>query len=305
MNRTLVTVALLLAACGPDDTPEVEVPSWAHVAPKQIAEAKKHGVTVAFENDLGMRFVLIPAGTFLMGEAGEPAQDPDHAPLHDVTLTRSFYVSIYEVTNEQFAAYAPSHDSGSREGKPLNGPHQPVAGVTWDEARVFAGWLTGRDPQREYLLPAEAEWERACRAGTTTRYAFGDTLSRTHAHFGASTCADLPDGEPEPPHHSLLVGSFPANAWGVYDMHGNVWEWCLDFLAPVGTELQVDPLALHWHEEQRGVRVVRGGSWDDGAITDFRAPEYVRSAERNGRSWWHRCLDVGIRLVSPLPGPGE
>ncbi len=122
-------------------------PSWATLASVQIAEAKKHEVPVAFENDLGMRFVLIPAGTFLMGSPEEEIGRGNERE-HEVTLTRPFYMQVTEVTNKQYRRFCPAHDSTKYRRKTLNGDLQPVVKVTWQEAKEFARWASERSGSR-------------------------------------------------------------------------------------------------------------------------------------------------------------
>jgi len=278
----VVLLALLgVAACGDETKPPAAPtpPSWAKVAPEQIAEAKKHGVPVAFENDLGMRFVLIPAGTFLMGspedEEGrahyeiaqaEEWRGDDEGPQHDVKLSH-FYMAVTEVTNAEYRRFKADHASGVATG----GDDQPVAEVSHEDATAFVKWLSGRGDHGVYRLPTEAEWEYACRAGTKTRFWSGDDetdLARVGWYLANSS---------RRPH---AVGQKPANRWGLRDMHGNVWEWCQD---------------THGPYDRR--RVLRGGSWDS------PDSKYARSASRTSGLPGHRDDSIGFRLLSPLPEP--
>ena len=154
VTAVLLLLTLLLLACGPDDAPPIEVPPWAKVAPEQIAEAKKHGVPVAFESDLGMRFVLIPAGTFLMGAPeGEerhthPLGWPEDEHQHEVTLSRPFYMQITEVTNDQYRRHMEDHRSLVTTGRSqlsagshyLDGGDQPVTRLSWNAVAAFSSW---------------------------------------------------------------------------------------------------------------------------------------------------------------------
>jgi formylglycine-generating enzyme required for sulfatase activity len=192
------------------------------------------------------------------------------------------------VTNAQFRRKEPRHDSVGSQGHTTNEDEHPVVRVSWDAASTFATWLTGRNTARSYRLPTEAEWEYACRAGSTTRYHFGDDAEELPAYAWFS----LNSGETTHP-----VAGLAPNAWGLYDVHGNVWEWCLDGYAPYpsrATEALVDPGG----EEDSGERALRGGCWSNGTRD-------VRSAHRFG--YEPRCFDtaLGFRLVSPLPEPSE
>jgi formylglycine-generating enzyme required for sulfatase activity len=174
MRRIIaLLVSLLAGSCGGKDAPpaspatqappaqaatEYPVPSWAKVAPEQIEAAKAAGVPVAFENSIGMRFVLIPAGTFMMGSQEDEAGRDDDETLHEVMLTRPFYLGETEVTNAQYAMARPHHASGQVGRHRFDGDDQPACGVSWDDATSFARWLTRREANNLYRLPTEAEW---------------------------------------------------------------------------------------------------------------------------------------------------
>jgi len=324
VKRVAVAVVLLallgVAACGDDDHPVPAPPPWAKIAPEQIAEAKKHGVPVAFENTFGMRFVLIPAGTFLMGspetEWPGPA-DPEHhkieQPQHGVTLTQSYYLSIHELTNGQYRKMKPSHKSVSDGDRDL----QPVVLVNHAEAGAFAAWLSRRDGEREYRLPTEAEWERSCRGGSSTPFAFGETIRPDQANYCdfleyGEAKADVWNGSAEYRMKPMPVGRLARNAWGIYDMHGNVAEWCADWFGPYPNEAVTDPIGPPETEapvlvfvtfgasprkRSSQARVVRGGAWDSD-------PSGLRSACRTYEPPDLRVARVGFRLVSPLPEKG-
>ncbi|MBL9088434.1 MAG: formylglycine-generating enzyme family protein, partial [Planctomycetia bacterium] len=175
----ILAAALALPACGREGHPSSDpkgvspsVPPWAKVAPIQVEAAKRAGVPVAFQNAIGMRFVLIPEGTFTMGDA-ESEPRPDEVP-HKVTLTKSYYMAITETTNFEYRKFKAAHDSRDFQGDGLNADAQPVAEVSYNDAIEFARWLSSQDPAHVYRLPTEAEWEYACRAGTTSRYWWGD-----------------------------------------------------------------------------------------------------------------------------------
>ena len=329
VKRVAVAVLLLallgVASCG-DDEPEsaVEVPAWAKVAPEQIAEAKKYGVPVAFENDIGMRFVLIPAGTFLMGQPDGTPRASRAQPQHEVILTRPLYVQTTELTNEVYRRFRPKHSpeavrrrgprtqwgrgttlrvpkhmttfgGSGKYGAELDEPGQPVTCVSWHEAMSFAAWLTADEGLRLYRLPTEAEWEYACRAGTTTAYAFGETLTRDQARFGSDRGFEGSAG----PRRAIgvgEVGNYPPNAWGLHDMHGNVSEWCADWFGEYVPSPATNPTGPH----EGDLRVIRGGCASTLA-------GHLGSAER-----WMRPPDyrtglghLGFRLVSPLPEPSK
>lgn len=270
------------------------VPGWAKVAPEQIAAARKHGIPVAFENDLGMRFVLIPAGTFSMGSpSGEDGRDKDENP-HEVTVSRPYYMSIHEVTNRQCRAWRPTHDSGSYDEHSLNGDDQPGVPIDWGDAAEYAMWLTDRDPKHAYRLPTEAEWERACRAGTRTAYCFGDRIEDLPRYGNFSDVNDPTGAEREDldDGHAVTapVGSYRPNRWGLYDLHGNAWEWCSDWYAAYPPTAITNPQG----PTSGTVRVYRGGCWR-------WFPKFARSAKRRNYTFEAQMRDIGFRLVSPLP----
>lgn len=229
-----------------------------------------------FTNSIEMEFVLIPAGSFQMGadKSFEEASD-DETPRHQVTLSNPFYMGKYEVTQEQWAALMTGNPSK------FKGRTRPVEQVSWNDAQKFIAALNKKEG-KSYRLPTEAEWEYAVRAGTKTAYSFGDDknmLSRYAWWDGNSGRETHP------------VGQLAANAWGLYDMHGNVWEWCQDWYGEkyYGSSLATDPLGPSTYS----YRVLRGGSWGNG-------PGYLRSASRNGNSPGHAAADLGFRLVLPI-----
>ena len=233
--------------------------------------------------DLGgevkMEFVLIPAGEFLMGSP-DSDQDAlsDEKPQHAVRITRPFYLGKYEVTQEQWQAVLGANPSD------FQGAKNPVDRVTWADCQVFLAALNassvgGKD---RFALPTEAQWEYACRAGTTARFSAGDdvgTLDQEGWYRANSGGQTHPVGEKRP------------NAWGLCDMHGNVWEWCADWLdwKYYSNSPAVDPMgpALPpW-------RIFRGGGWDSGAA-------FCRSASRLANQPDYRIHALGLR-VSLVP----
>lgn len=270
------------------------VPGWAKVAPEQIAEAQKRGVPVAFENDIGMRFVLIPAGTFLMGSPrAEEGRDEDEI-LHEVTISRPYYMSVHEVTNRQYRAWKSGHEAGSYDEHSLNGDDQPAVPIDWDDAVGFAAWISDRDPGRAYRLPTEAEWERGCRAGAGSAYCFGDRIEELPRYGNFSDMNDPTGAERDDLDDGYAVtapvGSYLPNRWGLYDMHGNAWEWCSDWYAAYPSAAVTDPQG----PISGTVRVYRGGCWR-------WFPKFARSAMRRHYTFEAQMRDCGLRLASPLP----
>jgi formylglycine-generating enzyme required for sulfatase activity len=294
----LSLVSVLLAACGDEPAPAIDIPSWAKVAPEQIAEAEKHGVPVAFENDIGMRFVLIPAGTFMMGSPEDEEGRDDDETQHEVTISKPFYMMITEVTNGQYRRFEPDFHSYVDEDGSLDADPQPASDVSWNQVVVYGNWLTQRDGERQYGQPTEAQWEYACRAGSGTRFSFGDreTDLVRYANFSdlndplGPARQDLDDGFGV----TAPVGHFLPNRWGLHDLHGNVWEWCATWYGdcPIGSVI-----------EPRGPRAGSTGVLRGGSI--WNGPRSLRCAARLpwGPTW--KAGMTGFRLVSPLPEKDE
>jgi len=227
---------------------------------KQVAKALAKEVEE--KEDLGKEvkidLVLIPAGKFMMGESGKD---------HEVTITQSFYMAKYEITQEQWESVMGSNPSTKTKGAKL-----PVTDVSWADCQDFIKKLNDKT-KGGYRLPTEAEWEYACRAGTKTAYSFGDVISKADANY---------DGETIKP-----VGNYKPNAFGLYDMHGNVWEWCNDWFGDYDLKDNKDPQGVSKGER----KVVRGGSF-------FLNESFSRSSTRgDGDAPTIRNNYDGLRLV--------
>ena len=200
-------------------------------------------ITLELGNDAKMDFVLIPAGTFMLGAEDSKA---DEKPVTKVTITQPFYFGKYEVTQAQWQAVMGSNPSYYK------GTNLPVEQVSWNAAQGFLTNLNERMSGYRFRLPSEAEWEYACRAGTTTQYSFGDGNTAL-PEYGWFT------GNGERKTHP--VGEKKPNPWGLYDIHGNVWEWCQDWYAPYPGGEVTDPTG-----PTTGTTIVmRGGSWSHGS----------------------------------------
>jgi sulfatase modifying factor 1 len=278
--------------------------------------------TIELDGGVQLEMVLVPAGTFIMGDNNGL---DDEKPAHKVTITKPFYLGRCEVTVEQFrrfveaTGYATDADKGTgfqgafgwdratmdfkmneefswqNTGFAQSDSH-PVVNVSWNDAMEFCSWL-GRKEGKTYRLPTEAEWEYACRAGTTTSYFHGnDTkgLEKVANVADAAFVSQFPELEGairanDGHAYTSPVGSFSPNAFGLRDMHGNVWEWCADwydpeFYAISPTNDPVGPVA-------GGERVYRGGGW-------FNCARGFRSASRSGSQPENRNLTLGFRVFA-------
>jgi formylglycine-generating enzyme required for sulfatase activity len=236
-----------------------------------------------FTNSAGMKFVLLPAGSFLMGSPPGVGAADEH-PQHRVILTRPFYMQTTEVTQGQWRAVMGEGSYNKFDGN----DRLPVEGVNWVMAQQFITALNKREKTAKYRLPTEAEWEYACRAGTTTPFYTGATISTNQANYDGRTIYG-PGKKGVFRRKTLPVGSFPPNAWGLYDMHGNVWEWCSDYYDEnyYAHSPQKDPQG----PKKGDWRIIRGGSWD------FEV-ESLRSARRYGIYGFGRpSHNIGFRVV--------
>ncbi len=255
-------------------------------------------------NSIGMRFVLIPAGEFLMGSPEtEPNRHPDEGPQHRVRLTRPFFLGVFEVTQgeyERVIGRNPSHYSPEGRWKNRLVPGTvtakfPVEAVSWHDAVEFCRRLSDlpqeRATGRVYRLPTEAEWEFACRAGTDTPFHFGMTLTSWDANFIGKYAYGTTRRGPQLS-RPADVGSYRPSNFGLYDMHGNVWEWCADWYDPhYYAESPVDDPAGPTDGEYR---VIRGGGWEYGAGS-------CRSASRYRRTPTFRHGLLGFRVAFDVP----
>jgi formylglycine-generating enzyme required for sulfatase activity len=292
----------------PPPAAKVECPGW----PFDAAEARKKqdgaGYPREIKVDLGggqaLDLVLVPAGEFVMGDA---TGAPDEAPLCRVRIPKPFYMSKQEVTNRQYHTFDPSHDAGyvlafnkdhSNPGQPADTERRPVIRVSWKESMGFCEWLTKKGG-RKFTLPTEAQWEYACRAGTATLVNYGEIAQ----NFGKlANLADqrllelcIRDSPKWLPCMAEAndgaigtdnVGRYPANAWGLFDMHGNAAEWTLTTGKPYPY------VAADGRDggKEEGLKVVRGGSFYD-------RPQRARSGFRLTYEPFRRVFNVGFRVV--------
>ncbi|HHW77452.1 MAG TPA: formylglycine-generating enzyme family protein [Xanthomonadaceae bacterium] len=283
------------------------LPIWAWVAVASAAEtnanpaassgsvravqtdgARPNAKTVT--NSIGMAFVAIHAGTFMMGSADSDPEAYDvEKPQHRVTISKPFYIGQHEVTQAQWEAVMGSNPYTLSRSNPFYGlpgmaaritrPDHPAT-VSWEDAQEFIQRLNTKENTHRYRLPTEAEWEYAARAGTTTAYSFGDNRNdlSQYAWHGEGFTA----GGTHP------VGQKRPNPWGLYDVHGNVWEWVQDWYAP---QYQSNaPVTDPTGPPQGAQRVVRGGSWHVTA-------DSWRSAFRKGYDPDYRGISIGFRMA--------
>jgi formylglycine-generating enzyme required for sulfatase activity len=257
---------------------------------------------------VSLPLIEIPAGEFVMGSpADEPGRQDSEGPQHRVRL-EGFLMGQTPITQAQWRAMArlvPPLGQRWQRQLPLNPSHfsgqpdsdqRPVEQVSWHDAIEFCRRLSAFTGD-VYTLPSEAQWEYACRAGTTTPFAFGETITPELANYDANHAyANGPNGEYR--QQTTPVGSFPPNAWGLQDMHGNVWEWCLDFWHANYQDAPFDGSA--WlkkdADESGATRLLRGGSW-------LFVPGYCRSACRYLNQPDDANYNVGLRVVCLPQGP--
>ena len=284
--------------------PAGSLANWPFDAAK-AAELQKGARLKPCALDLGsgvaLDLVPVPAGEFVMGD---PKGFPDERPAAAVRIEKPFWIGKFEVTNEQYAQFDSTHDSGYMEGRfkdrytrgtPVNGPRQPVVRISWHEAMAFCAWLS-KKTGRECSLPTEAQWEWACRGGTASPFAFGeprpglrDVANLSDSRLGRWNWGRVESDYSDGAMFSAQVGRYKPNAWGLHDMHGNVAEWTRTTykLYPY------DPADGRDAAPERGqpvLNAVRGGSWND----TFR---FSRSASRWRYSAHTPVYNVGFRVV--------
>ena len=251
MKRILGAVLMLgLVGCSKGMAPQAKAET-----PAQVVKPGKIEV-IDLEKNVKLEMVLIPEGKFIMGSKGREKKEPQH----EVTLTKQYYMGKYEVTQEQWEAVM---GNDPRRNK---GENMPITNVSWNDCQEFIKKLNDKTTGG-FRLPTEAEWEYSCRAGTTTSYSFGDNITPKEANYSGSKI-DKP----------VAVGSYQPNAFGLYDMHGNVWEWCEDWKADYYKGLVQDPKG----PRTGTYRVLRGGSFrgDELAASSFCRDDYLTPGDQ-------------------------
>ncbi len=229
---------------------------------------------------LSMELVWIPPGEFMMGSPEDESEHRrDEVPQHRVIITHGFWMGKYEVTQAQWRVVMGNNPSC------FSGDERPVEQVSWDDCQEFISRLNARVLEGGFRLPTEAEWEYACRAGTTSAFHMGDAISTKRANFNGNAVYGL-GSKGIYRKETTPVGSFSANDLGLYDMHGNVFEWCQDKYCIYSNDAAIDPKG-----SEAGVfRVYRGGSWS-------RCPGNCRAAYRGGSMPDTRRSNLGFRVV--------
>ena len=240
-----------------------------------------------FENSIGMEFMLIPAGTFMMGSPAGEAYRNRNEVQHQVKISKAFYMQSTEVTLHQWRKLMGKRFFGGRKG----GKNMPVVKVSWFDCLEFIEKLNELN-NGTYRLPTEAEWEYACRAGAATAYSWGNDFDCKKAMFSnnklkSSACVDDHKSKGIKQDRPAPVKSFSPNAWGLYDMHGNVWEWCQDWYAPYPKKTVVDPRGPDLEGKKK---VRRGGSW-------FKEGWLCRAANRNSGHPGSKYRTLGFRVL--------
>jgi formylglycine-generating enzyme required for sulfatase activity len=284
MNRTarLLPPTLLLVLCAA----LVGLPEAGRSAPAPTSIPPK------LTNSIGMKLVRIPAGKFKMGSPKDEKDRNEDEEQHEVQITRPFYLGVYTVTQAEYQKVMgtnPSWFSASGGGKDkVKGLRTDAFPVTasWHDAKKFCAQLSALEAEkkvgRRYRLPSEAQWEYACRAGTKTAFHFGKTLSKKQANIFSGAVGG-----------TVKVGSYKPNAWGLYDMHGNVWQWCADRYGAdyYRASSRKDPAG----PKEGTSRVVRGGCWAN-------IPKHCRSSFRLRLPPTHTDSAVGFRVACNIGG---
>ena len=255
----------------------------------QEAWAKHLGIDVEVSNGLGMQFRVIPPGTFDMGSPESEPERSHNETLHKVTITQPKLLGVFPVTQAEWTKVMGRNPSYPTRFSGPDTSRYPVEQVSWDNCEVFIEWLNKSHAMTNwrYRLPTEAEWEYACRAGTVEPFWFGGELDGTQANCKGKYPYECGKG----PYlqRTSVVGSYGANPFGLYDQHGNVWEWCQDWYGAYGSGATEDPAGA----SSGSSRVLRGGSGRNDAY-------YCRSAFRHNFVPSFRDDDIGLRVVCDL-----
>ena len=268
----LAAMIVIICSCKKDNAPGPASQAQPSPAVNPLPSNPQQGTV--WKNSIGMKLVWIPPGEF---EMGSDHGESNEKPIHTVKISKGYYMGIYEVTQEQYQEVMgtnPSH---------FKGDHLPVETVSWNDAVKFCENLTQKEG-KTYRLPTEAEWEYACRAGTTSKYSFGDSESQLVYYAWCSQNSGM---------KTHPVGTRKPNAWGLYDMHGNVWEFCQDWYAKDWYSKGPAENPLNERYGDNTSRVIRGGHWGTHAYT-------CGVADRPYNYPTGRYSGIGFRLVLDL-----
>ncbi len=264
---------------------------WPDIFPEPWASdwgEDRHGLWMAFTyKGVRLAFRWIPPGAFMMGSPkDEPERFSDEGPQHRVTISEGFWLAETPVTQALWQVVMGENPSR------FKGEKRPVESVSWEDAQRLIEALNQLKPELDLCLPTEAQWEYACRAGTTTPFHFGENITPEQVNYdGSEPYNNGAKGEYR--HETVAVKALPANAWGLYQMHGNVWEWCQDWFGGYPAEPVSDPEG----PATGTARVLRGGAWDV-------LGQYCRAAVRYFWGPGKRGSDIGFRLARGRTGPG-
>lgn len=271
-----------------------KVPNQPAATPSTPQPALQSTSTTWHDSTTGMEFIFIKGGCFQMGSAASNLErQEDEGPIHEVCVD-DFYMGKFEVTNEQFRKYLPTHSSGEYEGISLNGDNQPAVLISWTDARNYARWLSEQSG-KQYRLPTEAEWEYAAKAGKNVSRFWDNSEDSACSHASVADQSaknlwrswkthDCNDGYPA----TAPVGSFPPNRFGLHDMLGNVWEWCSDWY---DQNYYTNSPRKNPAGPERGIyRAGRGGGW-------VGNPSFLRIEDRSFDTPDKKYNDLGFRLT--------
>jgi len=270
------------------DNASASVCRWINQNPRDVVQFDDYGLYFDLTIDgVTQRFRWIDPGTFQMGSPETEAERNNNELLHPVTISKGFWLADTACTQALWQAVMDENPSC------FKGESLPVEQVNWDDVQAFIKTVNSQFAGLQLRLPTEAEWEYACRAGTETPFSFGDTITTDQVNFDgnypyAGGSKSRFRGK------AVAVKSLPANPWGLYEMHGNVWEWCQDWYGDYPQGLTVDPQGPQSGGQKR---IIRGGSWSD-------AGRFVRSAVRFLHPSDFRDESLGFRLALSHVLPG-
>jgi len=247
----------------------------------------QYGAWMMFKyKDVEQRMRWIKPGKFMMGSPVEEKERGSNETQHEVILTEGFWMADTTCTQELWEAVMGDNPAN------FKGPQRPVEQVSWEDCKTFMDKINQLIPGLELCLPTEAQWEYACRAGTESPFSFGKNITTEQVNYdGNYPYGDGKKGKYR--EETVDVKLLPCNAWGLYQMHGNVWEWCEDWFGDYSTKSILDPKG----PDSGGYRVLRGGSWDFNGWS-------VRSALRDRYVPSYRYHDVGFRFSQVIKGSG-